>query len=63
MVTDTTATDKGIGFGVALSLVAALGALVMFGGGVVGAQVTAAWGFAAAMLAATLAVVAAQVYW
>jgi hypothetical protein len=63
MATETAATDKGIGFAVALSLVAVLGAAVMFGGGVVGAQVTAAWGFAAAMLAATLAVVGAQVYW
>ena len=55
----TQLTDKATGFTVLSTVIAALGALVMF----VGApEVTAAWGFAAAMLFGTLAVVAAHVY-
>jgi len=49
-----TETDKGIGLGLALGALAVIGALVMF----VGApDVTAAWGFAGAVLFSSLAVV------
>ena len=49
-----TETDKGIGLGLALGALAVIGALVM----VVGApDVTAAWGFAGAVLFSSLAVV------
>ena len=49
-----TETDKGIGLGLALGALAVISALVM----VVGApDVTAAWGFAGAVLFSSLAVV------
>ena len=49
-----TETDKGIGLGLALGALAVIGALVMF----VGApDVTAAWGFAGAVLFSSLAIV------
>ncbi|RZV08695.1 hypothetical protein BDK88_2769 [Natrinema hispanicum] len=49
-----TETDKGIGLGLALGALAVIGALVML----VGApDVTAAWGFAGAVLFSSLAVV------
>lgn len=49
-----TETDKGIGLGLALGALAVIGALVML----VGApEVTAAWGFAGAVLFSSLAVV------
>lgn len=51
--------DRGVGYTVALGLVAAAGAFVMYTnpGSAVGG-----YGFAVAMVAAALAVVAAQVY-
>ncbi|TQQ79849.1 hypothetical protein EGH24_10195 [Halonotius terrestris] len=52
-------TDKGIGVAMALGVVAFLGAGVMFAGGT---QLFQAWGFAAAVIAASLAVVALQIY-
>jgi len=52
-------TDKGIGIAVLCAVVAGLGALAMFGGA---PDVTAAWGFAAAMLFGALSVVAIHVY-
>lgn len=52
-------SDKGIGLGIVFSLIAVVGTLIMLTGG---AEITIAWGFAAAMIAATLAVVAIQVY-
>ena len=52
-------TDKGIGAGIALGALTIIGAGIMFAGGT---QEFKAWGFAAAMLAASLAVVAVQVY-
>lgn len=52
-------TDKGTGLAVAFGALAAVGAGFMLFGG---SQVTMAWGFAAAMLAGSLAVVAVQVY-
>ncbi|WP_171052308.1 hypothetical protein [Haloterrigena sp. H1] len=49
-----TETDKGIGLGLALGALAVIGALVML----VGApDVTAAWGFAGAVIFSSLAVV------
>lgn len=60
MSTDTVASDKGIGFAVLFSLLAIGGAVGMF----VGApEQAAAWGFAAAMLFASLAIAYIHVYW
>ena len=56
----TVSSDKGIGFAVVLSLLTLVGAAVMLGGP---GQVTKAWGFALAMVAAMLAVVFTQLYW
>jgi hypothetical protein len=52
-------SDKGIGLGIAFSLLAIVGAVIMLTGG---SEITIAWGFAAAMVAGALAVVAIQVY-
>lgn len=52
-------SDKGIGLGIAFGLLAVGGALVMLAGPT---QVTQAWGFAGAMVAGTLAVVAIHAY-
>jgi len=52
-------TDKGLGMTLALSTLAVIGAGVMFAGST---QLMKAWGFAAAMVAASLAVVAVQIY-
>jgi type II secretory pathway pseudopilin PulG len=55
----TLESDKGLGLGVVFALVALVGALAMlFAPG----QIGKAWGFAAAMVAAALAVVAIQAY-
>jgi hypothetical protein len=56
----TVGSDKGIGFAVVLSLLTLVGAAVMLAGP---GQVTKAWGFALAMVAAMLAVVLTQLYW
>ncbi|WP_142856653.1 DUF7525 family protein [Salinigranum halophilum] len=53
-------SDKGIGFAVVLSLLTVVGAAVMLAGP---GQMTKAWGFALAMVAAMLAVVFTQLYW
>lgn len=53
-------SDKGIGFAVVLSLLTLVGAAVMLAGP---GQITKAWGFALAMVAAMLAVVFTQLYW
>jgi hypothetical protein len=63
METDTVSSDKGIGYGVAFSVLAGIGAAVMLAAGLAHLQLTAAWGFALAMVAAILAVVFTQVYW
>ncbi|WP_129116990.1 DUF7525 family protein [Halegenticoccus tardaugens] len=60
MTTQATRTDMGIGFAVLFSLLAVGGALVMLAAG---DQLTTAWGFAAAMIAAAVAVVGTQAYW
>ncbi|WP_121743087.1 DUF7525 family protein [Natronorubrum halophilum] len=53
-------TDMGVGLALALGAVAAIGALLMFTGA---PDMTAAWGFAAAMLFSSLAVVSIHLYW
>jgi hypothetical protein len=60
MATQAEQTDMGIGFAVIFSLLTLLAAGVMLVGPT---QLVSAWGFAAAMAAASIAVVAAQVYW
>jgi hypothetical protein len=62
MATDTVESDMGVGMALVFSVLAGIGAVVMFGAAFGGLQLTAAWGFALAMVAGTLAVVAAQVY-
>jgi hypothetical protein len=62
MATDTVESDMGVGMGLLFSVLAGVGAVVMFGAAFAELQLTAAWGFALAMVAGTLAVVAAQVY-
>lgn len=53
-------SDKGIGLAMLFSLLAIGGAAVMLGAP---GQLTKAWGFALAMLAASLAVVGTHLYW
>lgn len=52
-------SDKGIGLGIVFSLLAVVGTLIMLTGG---AEITIAWGFAAALVAGVFAVIAIQVY-
>ncbi len=52
--------DRGVGFTVGAGLLAAGGALVMY---MNPETATAGWGFALAVVAAVLAVMAAQLYW
>lgn len=54
-----TAADRGVGYTVGLGLVAVVGAFVMFANP---DSAVAGYGFAVAMAAASLAVVAAQLY-
>lgn len=58
MATDV-GSEKGLGATIVLSLIAIGGALVMYAGA---GDPLSGWGFAAAMLAASLAVVAAHVW-
>lgn len=58
--TTETTTDKGPGLTLAFGVLAGLGALAMFAGA---PTVLAAWGFAAAVVFGSLAVVAAHAYW
>ncbi|WP_135535615.1 MULTISPECIES: hypothetical protein [Halostella] len=60
MTTDTVVSDKGIGFAMLFSFLAAGGAVAMFAGA---PEQTAAWGFAAAMLFASLAIAYIHLYW
>jgi hypothetical protein len=60
METGSVDSDMGIGLALLFSSLTLVGAVVMYAAP---GQVTKAWGFAAAMVAATLAVVVAQVYW
>ncbi|MFC6988234.1 hypothetical protein ACFQJD_04985 [Haloplanus sp. GCM10025708] len=59
MVRNTVQTDKGIGFGALFSILAVVGAVAMLAAP---GQLGKAAGFAVAMIAASLAVVGAQVY-
>jgi hypothetical protein len=59
MATQTASSDKGLGVAVVFSILAVLGALAMVAGP---DQMTKAWGFAVAALAAGVAVVAVQVW-
>ena len=59
MSTAASGLDRGVGLGIALGVVAALGALVTF---LYPDVALAGWGFAIAITAAALAVVAVQVY-
>ena len=53
-------TDKGVGLTFALGAIAVIGAALMF---VAAPEVEAAWGFAAAMIFSSLAIVAVHLYW
>ncbi|XVH31072.1 DUF7525 family protein [Haloferacaceae archaeon DSL9] len=59
MEVSTVESDKGIGVAMALGAVALVGAGIMFGGG---SQLFQAWGFAAAMVASLLGVVAIHAF-
>ncbi|WP_224269270.1 DUF7525 family protein [Haloprofundus salinisoli] len=59
MATQTTRTDMGIGIAMLFSMLTLVGAAVMLAGP---NQFTQAWGFAGAMVAASLAVAAVHVY-
>jgi hypothetical protein len=59
MATSSETTDKGLGVTLLFSVLAVIGAAVML----VGApEITAAWGFAGAMLFGVLAVLAIHLY-
>lgn len=58
----TTGSDKSVGFAALFGVLGLVGALAMYVGAVVGSQDTAAWGFAGAMLAASVLVAAIHVY-
>ncbi|MGQ3412137.1 hypothetical protein [Natrinema versiforme] len=60
MATESETTDKGVGLALALGALAVIGALLMLTGA---PDVTAAWGFAAAVLFSSLAVVGIHLYW
>lgn len=55
-----TPRDRGVGFTIGAALLTAGGAVVMF---LYPDTALGGWGFALAMVAAVLAVVAAQLYW
>ncbi|MFB6147084.1 MAG: hypothetical protein ABEJ08_05295 [Halobacteriaceae archaeon] len=59
VTTDAVESDMGLGLTVLFGLLTLLGAVAMLAAP---GQGTKAWGFALAVLAATLAVVASQVY-
>ena len=59
MATETVESDMSVGLALVFAALAVVGAGFMLVGD---SQTTMAWGFAAAMVAATLAVVAVQVY-
>ncbi|MBZ6493892.1 DUF7525 family protein [Natrinema longum] len=59
MATESETTDKGVGLALALGALAVIGALGMYAGA---PDVTAAWGFAGAVLFSSLAVVSIHLY-
>ncbi|RLM59459.1 hypothetical protein DVK02_01560 [Halobellus sp. Atlit-31R] len=62
METASASSDKGIGLTVLFSIVAILGVVTMFAAGLTGDQIVAAVGFAAATIAASLAVSATHLF-
>lgn len=58
----TTSSDREVGFAVLFGVLGLAGALAMYVGAVSHDQLTAAWGFAGAMLAASVLVGAIHVY-
>ncbi|MGM0605375.1 MAG: DUF7525 family protein [Halobacteriota archaeon] len=60
MTTGSVESDKGIGIGLAFAALTLVGAAVMYGGG---AQLIQAGGFAGAMIASVLCVVAIHAFW
>lgn len=59
MESGTVQSDKGVGLGVLFAVLTLVGALVMLAAP---GQLATAWGFAAAMVAASLAVVAVHAF-
>ncbi len=57
MAESTVGSDKALGIGLILSVFAVIGAIVMYGGPT---QLSKAWGFALALVAAMLGVIAFQ---
>jgi hypothetical protein len=55
-------SDRGVGLGMLFGIVAVGGAFALLVTSLQGQQVLSGWGFAAAMVAAALAVVAVHVY-
>ena len=62
METEAAGTDMGIGLSVLFSLLAVGGTVAMLAGGMADARLTAAAGFALAMVAAVLAVAVTHFY-
>jgi len=62
METAAVSSDKGFGLTVLFSIVAVLGVAAMFAAGLSGDQFVAAVGFAAAIIAASLAVSATHLF-
>lgn len=60
MTTQSESTDTGMGLALALGAIATIGALLMATGA---PNITAAWGFAAAVLFSSLAIVGIHLYW
>jgi hypothetical protein len=58
MATGTVSTDRGVGFAVLFTLLGLAGALVSLVSGLAHNQVAAGWGFAAAIFAGSIVVVA-----
>ncbi len=58
MATRNVSTDRGVGFAVLFTLLGLGGALVALVGGLTHHQIAAAWGFAAAIFAGSIAVAA-----
>jgi hypothetical protein len=59
MATESTVSEKGMGTAMVFSLIAVGGAVLMY---LEGGEPLAGWGFAVAMLAGALAVVAVQLW-
>ncbi|MFB6117655.1 hypothetical protein [Halosegnis sp.] len=62
MATETGSSDRRLGFSMLFGVLGVGGAVVMLAAALEGQQALSGWGFAAAMLAATLLIVALQAY-